>query len=95
MSYDYVSASLVGYNATDYVSLSESNSIGVSNFPFMAIAVQTGFDENHDGVLGMARQYYDKTDGTFLNNALFLESADIAGVITDELIGFYMTNTEG
>jgi hypothetical protein len=39
VSFNYVGASLVGYNVTDYISLSESSSIGVSDFPFLAVAV--------------------------------------------------------
>jgi hypothetical protein len=39
MSYDYVSASLVGYNSTDTVSIDTGDGITLSDFPFMAIAV--------------------------------------------------------
>jgi len=39
MSYDYVSASLIGYNSTDTVSIDTGNGITVSDFPFMSIAV--------------------------------------------------------
>lgn len=73
ITFDYVGASLVGYNVTDYVSVSESSSISVTDFPFLAIAVQSGLDENHDGVIGFCRQYLDTEKDEYINEPLFLE----------------------
>ena len=90
---DYLSASLVGYNATDTISISSSAGVSVSNMPFMAVAVQTGFAKEFDGILGLSRQYVDETDGSFKHQPLFLEQAQLASVITAEIIAFSMSKT--
>jgi hypothetical protein len=89
---DYLSASLVGYNATDTISISSSAGVSVSNMPFMAVAVQTGFTKDFDGILGLSRQYVD-TDGSFKHQPLFIEQAQKASVITNEIVAFSMSKT--
>jgi hypothetical protein len=39
----------------------------------LAIAVQSGLDENHDGVIGFCRQYLDTEKDEYINEPLFLE----------------------
>ena len=60
--------------------------------PFMAVAVQTGFTKDFDGILGLSRQYVED-DGTIKHQPLFLQQAQIGSTITNEMIAFSMSKT--
>ena len=61
MSQEYGSASVTGYNSTDYISVVEPNwsngrsSCALKEFPFFALRNQIGIEEDFDGILGLSR----------------------------------------
>ena len=57
MSQEYGSASILGYNATD--SISVGGSTYLPDFPFFALTEQIGIEESFDGILGFSRQSTD------------------------------------
>lgn len=61
MSQEYGSASVKGYNATDYISVTEPSKwsgksrCSIEEFPFFALRNQIGIEEDFDGILGLSR----------------------------------------
>lgn len=90
---EYGSASVSGYYATDFISLDTTASTEITGFEFFAMASQVGISDTFDGIVGFGRQY--TTDGGREQGPLFLENAKAAGTITDEIIAFYLSGTDG
>jgi len=56
MSQEYGSASILGYNATDSISVNDAS---LEDFPWFALTEQIGIEESFDGILGFSRQSTD------------------------------------
>ena len=61
MNQEYGSASVYGYNATDYISVVEPQGFfgrsqcQLQEFPFFALQNQIGIEKSFDGILGLSR----------------------------------------
>jgi hypothetical protein len=61
MYQEYGSASVTGYNSTDYISVVQTNGWSKTSdcqilaFPFFGLKNQIGIEESFDGILGLSR----------------------------------------
>lgn len=75
------------------MSLDTTASTHVTEMQFFALAQQVGIEDTFDGIVGFGRQY--TTSEGVEQGPLFLEYAKAEGTISDEIISFYLSGTDG